>query len=223
MKTIEQANAILQKRSKSVWNQYVGGSRLREGIAWALAAIGTTAGCIGISMAAHYANSISYVKETNSVDKFGQVVSRHAIIERTTDDALAKKAARDLVLNMFEIVNSKIAMQAYAQTAQGLVCSNAARSTLVGYWDSQSPLKADGSWTPPQSERNVHITSNLRRPGSDHEYIVQFTLQDLDMSGGLPATPVLYQSDIAVAPNGAVTDDNIGGYCAVHLDYTEMH
>lgn len=220
---LETAERTLRKRSQSVWNNYVGASRVREWIAWGIAAAATVASLIAISLASRYAGTIAYVTTTNTIDRYGQVLDRTANMKRTTLDAEARGVVRALILDTFRVRASKQAMQDNALEAQALICAPAARTPIVAYWATHSPLAADGSWKPVLGEQNVEIVSTLKRPTDGYEYSVEFKLTYVDLVSETPSQPKLYQADVAVEQQQQPTDTNLGGFCATHFDYSEMH
>jgi hypothetical protein len=220
---LEKAEQLLRKRSQSVWNNYVGSSRVREGLALGIALLCSITSVIAIAMASRYAGSIAYVTTTNTTDRYGQLLDKSASIKRTSLDSDARLVIRTLVLDTFRVRASKQQMQDNAAEAEGLACAPAARTPIIGYWASHSPLGPDGSWKPVIAEANVNITSILKRPTNGYEYNVEFTLTYVDLASDTPSLPQLYQADIAVEQRLNPSDLNLGGFCATHFDFTEVH
>lgn len=219
---LERAERTLRKRSQSVWNNYVGGSRLREGVAWGIAAVASVSAVIAISLAARYAGSIAYVQTTNTIDRYGQVLDRRAAMNRTTLDSEARGVIDNFIPAVFQIRASKQSMEDNATLAQSLMCAPTARVPVIGYWQTHSPLGSDGSWRPVMTEQNVKITSVLKRPTNAFEYLVEFTLTSVDVQSEVPSVSQLYRADIALEQRLAPTDTNLGGFCATHFDFSEM-
>ena len=220
---LEKAEQLLRKRSQSVWNNYVGSSRVREAFAIGIALLCSISSVIAIAMAQRYAGAIAYVTTTNTTDRYGQLLDKSASIKRTSLDSDARLVIRTLVLDTFRVRASKQQMQDNAAEAESLTCAPAARTPIIGYWASHSPLGPDGSWKPVIAEVNVDITSILKRQTNGYEYNVEFTETYVDLASDTPSVPQLYQADIAVEQRLSPSDMNLGGFCATHVDFTEVH
>jgi len=223
-KLLDNAARKLRVRSKSVWDHYIGASRTREIVAWSIAGLATLTAFIAITTVSRYASSIVYVTTTNTVDRYGQVLARNAVLQRASEDTLAHNVIDAFFKDTFTVWNSIIAMQANAAEAQSLSGSTVVTALIRGYWSQNSPLGPNGSWKAPVAEQVVKITSVVARGSTQNgiEYTVEFTLTRVLIDGGYPTQPQLYTSDIILAPKGESTGSNPGGLLVTHLSYSEV-
>jgi hypothetical protein len=218
--------SALRAKSKAAWNNKVGKDTWQLVAAWSVAGVCALAALLSISLLAHYQGTIAYASTTNTVDRYGQVVGKHVDLGRTSLDAEARGVVNSFVLNAFRVVNSKMMMQSNAAAAQSFICSDAkdARSELIGYWATHSPLGADASWTEPQAEVDAQVTSKVKRgeQNGEQEWLVEWTTQTVGARN--ERSPfLLWQADMTLAQGAPSTDDNIGGLCITHLSISQVH
>jgi type IV secretory pathway TrbF-like protein len=214
----------VKNRSRGAWLDYVGASRIREGVAYAFAVLMGIAAIIAISLAHHTASSVIVQNDVREVDRLGQTLGQSGSIYRIPAALETHAFLSDFITDIFSVFASGPAMQRNYAVAQAYVDGQSpVGGILKEFWDGYSPLRPDQTWDRTrEQERVVSVTSILDRgrwSGSAEEYEIEWTVSPLQGDGHI-GNPTLYKGDIAVVGGAQRSDANPWGLLVTHFSWS---
>jgi type IV secretory pathway TrbF-like protein len=195
----------VRENSRAVWNEWVGGWRYRERVAYAFAAAFGVIACFEGAALVKEAGKPAIPPAIITVDGFGQVRDVRRPTLAPMGEAPTRFFLGQLVADVFTISTSADDLAArYSVAREYLVPGSPAFVDIQKYWDRFSPLRkmADGTLqivNLPKATVHVHVTSYLDRgAGADGDEVweLQWTLTPRNPDGS-DATPTLYRGQLA--------------------------
>jgi type IV secretory pathway TrbF-like protein len=191
----------VRENSRAVWNEWVGGWRYRERIAYSFAAaFGLIALFEGAALVKE-AGKPAIPPAIITVDDFGQVRDVRRPVLSPIGDAPTRHFLAQFVDDIFATSTSgdEIAAQ-YGRARYFLTPGSAAFLEVQQYWDRTSPLRKLTNGTlqivvPPKQTIHVHVTSYLaqgKSPDGAEIWELQWTLTPRELDG-TNETPTLYR------------------------------
>jgi type IV secretory pathway TrbF-like protein len=216
--------AKVRANSRAVWNEWVGGWRFRERVAF---------GAMCFLAVVVLCDSIAIVREAGkptippvviTVDKFGQVVDVSRPVPTTMSDNATRHFLGLFVMNTFGTNNSATALtDQYTLVRDMWLEGSSAEQTITSYWNKYSPLRkmADGTLQIPVAPREfyrIHVTSYLpqgRTTDGAELWELEWTSQAIQSDGSAQA-PILFRGRIAfqrrTAPPSGLSDQQIADF-----------
>lgn len=192
----------MRENSRAVWNEWVGGWRYRERIAYGFAAVFGLIACFEGAALVKEAGKPAIPPAVITVDGFGQVRDVRRPVLSPMGDAPTRYFLGQLVSDVFTISTSADDLAAqYGRARYFLIPGSAAFLGVQRYWDRSSPLRKMANGTlqiviPPKQTIHVHVTSYLAQgktlDGAE-VWELQWTLTPRDPDG-TDQPPTLYRS-----------------------------
>jgi len=214
----------VKSRSRGAWLEYVGRSRVRECVSYAIAIIAVITAVIAIALAHRAYSSIIVQNDVREVDRLGQTLGQSGSIYRIPAALETHAFLSDFITDVFSVFASGPAMQRNYAVAQAYVDGQSnVGGTLKDFWNDYSPLRPNQTWDRTrEQERVVSVTSILDRgrwSGSVEEYEIEWTVSPLQGDGHIGA-PTIYKGDIAVVGGAQRSDGNPWGLLVTHLSWS---
>lgn len=223
---LEHHQELIRQRSRGAWLEYVGRSRVREGVAYAVAIVALFIAALAVALALRAYSSVIVQTDVRTVDRYGQTIGHSGAVYRIPAALETHAFLSQFITNVFTVYDSGSALQRdYAEAQAAVDSQSTVDGTLKGFWDEYSPLRTDLSWDRSrEQERMVAISSILDRgiwSRGAEEYEVEWTVSPVFGDGHLgQATP--YKGDIAVMGGAQRTDANPWGLLISHFSWSEL-